>query len=700
MNAGPKQQPEPMLSRRGFFKISAVAGAGLTIGIYLSGCQSSATPTSAPTAMLAPTATLEATSLPEPMAAPEPTVIPEATSLLEPSIYLTIDSQGIVTIRAFRSEMGQGIRTAIAMIVAEELDVDWSAVRVEQSPADPAYGNQVTGGSVSVSNHYSILRQAGGAARQILVAAAAQTWGVEAPSCCTERGEVIHPDGEQRLQYGELVDAAAELPIPAGREVQLKVPQDFRIIGTPIPLYNAPQVVDGSALYASDVRVPNMLYAAVARCPVFGGQLDSFDATPARAVAGVRDVIQIDSGIAVVADNTWAAIQGRAALEITWQEGSYADWDSASIRQQLAENAPQPGQAAADGGALDAAYDIPYLAHATMEPMTCVADVRPDSCEVWAPTQNPQEAKRRARSLTRLPSEAITVHVPLIGGGFGRRLEVDYVEEAVQISQVVGAPVKLVWTREDDIQHDFYHPLSYNFVRAELDGAGRPSAMPRVRSQSITFAIPTGAWRSVENFTEAFARESFLDEIAARSGLDPYELRRELLPERARAVVELAATQAGWGSPLPGGRGRGIAYFATFGVTHVAQVAEVSVAQDGTVRVHRVVCAVDCGTVINPDTVEAQMEGGIVFGLTAALKAGIIIENGRTQQSNFHDYQLLHMDEMPVVEVHIVPSNEQPTGIGEMGVPPIAPAVANAVFAATGKRIRHLPIRPQDLREG
>jgi len=689
MNAGPKQQPEPVLSRREFLKISVVAGAGLTIGIYLSGCQSSPTPTPAPTATLVPTATLEATSLPEPTAVPEPTVILEATDLLEPSIYLTLDSQGIATVRAFRSEMGQGIRTAIAMIVAEELDVDWSAVRVEQSPTDPAYGNQVTGGSVSISNHYSILRQAGGAARQILVAAAAQTWGVEAPSCRTERGEVIHPDGEQRLLYGELVDAAAELPIPTGREVQLKEPRDFRIIGMPILLYDAPQVVDGSALYASDVRVPNMLYATVARCPVFGGQLDSFDAALARAVAGVRDVIQIDSGIAVIADNTWAAIQGRAALEITWQEGRYADWDSASIRQQLAENAPQPGQAAADGGALDAAYDIPYLAHA----------VRADSCEVWAPTQNPQEAKRRVRSLTRLPSESITVHVPLIGGGFGRRLEVDYVEEAVQISQAVGAPVKLVWTREDDIQHDFYHPLSYTYVRAELDGAGRPSAMPRVRSQPMTFAIPTGAWRSVENFTEAFAREGFLDEIAARSGLDPYELRRELLPERARAVVELAATQAGWGSPLPDGWGRGIAYFATFGVTHVAQIAEVSVAQDGTVRVHRVVCAVDCGTVINPDTVKAQMEGGIVFGLTAALKAGITIEKGRAQQSNFHDYPLLPMDEMPVVEVHIVPSNERPTGIGEMGVPPIAPAVANAVFAATGKRIRHLPIRPQDLLE-
>jgi isoquinoline 1-oxidoreductase beta subunit len=693
MNTEHKQPSEPTLSRREFLKVSVAAGAGLTIGIYLSGCQGSPTPPPTPTATLAPT------TLPESTATPEPTTTPEAAGPLEPNIYLTIDNRGIVTIRAFRSEMGQGIRTAIAMVVAEELDVDWSDVRVEQSPTDSAYGNQVTGGSASVSDHYSILRQAGGVARQMLVAAAASRWEVEVASCRTEGGEVIHPDGEQRLSYGELVDAAAQLPIPTRREVQLKEPQDFRIIGTPLPLYDAPQMVDGSAIYGSDVSVPDMLVAAVARCPEFGGQVSSFDATSARAVAGVRDVIQIDSGIAVVADHTWAAIQGRAALEITWQEGKLADWNSASIRQQLTEKAPQPGEAAADGGAaLDAAYDIPYLAHATMEPMTCVADVRADRCEVWAPTQNPQEAKRRARSLTRLPQEAVTVHVPLIGGGFGRRLEVDYVEEAVQISQAVGVPIKLVWTREDDLQHDFYHPLSYNYVRAELDASGRPSALPRVRSQATQAGIPTGAWRSVENFTEAFARESFLDEIAAQSGLDPYELRRELLPERARAVVELAATQAGWGSPLSEGWGRGIAYYATFGVTHVAQVAEVSVTPDGVVRVHRVVCAVDCGAVVNPDTVEAQMEGGIVFGLTAALKAGITIEKGRAQQSNFHDYSLLRMDEMPVVEVHIVPSDERPTGIGEMGVPPIAPAVANAIFAATGKRVRRLPIRAEDLR--
>jgi isoquinoline 1-oxidoreductase beta subunit len=584
--------------------------------------------------------------------------------------------------------MGQGIRTAIAMILAEELDADWSAVRIEQSPTDAAYGNQVTGGSASVSDHYTALRRAGASARHMLITAAALRWDVEMDSCRTESGWVIHPDGDQRLAYGDLVAAAAELPLPRRSEVQLKDPQDFALIGTTRPLYDAARMVAGGALYGSDLQVPGMLYATVARCPVFGGRVASFDPSQARAVTGVRDIVQIDSGIAVVADNTWAAIQGRAALEVTWEEGRYAGRSSATIRQQLAERAPQPGDAAAD-----AVYDIPYLAHATMEPMTCLADVRADSCEVWAPSQNPQEAKRRVRSLTRLPAEAITVHVPLLGGGFGRRHGADFVEEAVQISQAIGAPIKLVWTRDDDIQHDLYHPLSYNYVSARLDESGQPTRLPRVRSFPMQTGVPTGYWRSVENFTEAFARESFLDEVAAEEGLDPYELRRALVPDRGRTVVDLAATQAGWGNPLPEGWGRGIAYWATFGVTHVAQVAEVSVTAEADIRVHRVVCAVDCGTVINPDTVAAQMEGGIVFGLTAALKAAITIENGRVQQSNFHDYPLLRIDEMPVVEVHIVPSQERPSGIGEMGVPPIAPAVANALFAATGQRIRQLPIR-------
>ena len=680
------------LSRRDFLKVSVAGGVGLTVAVSLAGCDTQPAPTAGPL----PSSTAVPTPLASPTAAdtPSPTATPEPAAW-EPNIYLTVDPAGMVTIRAFRSEMGQGIRTAIAMIVAEELDAAWEQVRIVQVGAAPAYGDQVTGGSVSVSSHYERLRQAGAMARDVLVSAAAHTWDVDKAACRTEGGEVIHPDGEQRLAYGALVDVAAGLPLPSPGDVQVKDPADFRVIGTPRGLYDAPDMVTGRPLYTSDLSLPGMVHAVVARCPVFEGQAAGVDDAAARAVPGVRDVVPISSGIAVVADSTWAALRGRAALDITWNEGRNADLSSEATRLLLADLAPQPGSAGA--GSMDAVYEIPYLAHATMEPMVCLADVREGRCEVWAPSQAPQAAKQQAMSASRRDTGEVVVHVPVMGGGFGRRHVPDFVAEAVEVSRAVGAPVRLIWTREDDLQHDRYHPISCTYIKATLDASGPPSAMPRPQPFPMAVGVPTGYWRSVEQFDQAFARESFLDEIAAAGGLDPVELRLSLLTGRGRAVVELAAQKAGWGTALPEGWGRGIAYWPTFGATHVAQVVDLSVAGDGTLRARRVVCAVDCGTVINPDTVVAQMEGGIVFGLTAALKARITVDNGRVQQSNFHDYPLLTMAETPQIEVYLVDSTERPSGVGEMGVPPVAPAVANAVFAATGKRVRHIPILAADL---
>ena len=670
-----KQEQQPALgmplSRRGFFRISAAAGVGLVIGIYLPGRQPAHT-------------------------------LAQAATKVTPNIYVTLDPSGTVTVNAFRVEMGQGIRTALAMILAEELDVPWEQVRIAQVGADRAYGDQVTGGSVSVSGSYTTLRRAGAAARQLLITAAAQQWQVEAAACNTDAGWVIHPDRTQRLAYGDLLATAATLSPPKAADVPLKDPSQFKLIGTPRTLYDAPQMVTGSAIYTSDVRLPDMLYAAMARSPTPEGKVARFDATKTKTIPGVRDVIEIDSGLAVVAENTWAALRGRDALKITWDEGRYATWSSASIRDIALKLAPALGQTKPKAGetVLEAGYDLPYLAHATMEPRTCVVDLQADRCEVWAPVQDPQQAKSLAQRISGLPAEAVIVHVPLLGGGFGRGHHVEFVGEAVQIAKAVGAPIQLVWSRTDDLQHDFYHPLSYTYVQTRLDATGKPPAMPSVRSYPVELGIPTGPWRGVENVTAAFARESFIDEIAATNKIDPYELRLALVKGAGRQVIELAATKADWGKALPAGWGRGLAYYATFNVTHVAQVAEVEVAKDGVVRVHRVVCAVDCGTVINPDTVVAQMEGGIVYGLTAALKAQITIKAGQVEQQNFDDYPLLAIDEMPAVEVHIVPgAGRAPTGIGEMGVAPIAPAVANAIFAATGIRVRHLPLLPADLRQ-
>jgi isoquinoline 1-oxidoreductase beta subunit len=678
------------ISRREFLKVSTAAGTGLLISVYLSGCKSEATPTPPSAAVAEPTALPpnKPTALPtsEPSALPAATAVPEPTAWFEPNMYVQIDNMDQVTITASRMEMGQGVRTALAMILAEELEADWSSIQVTTAQADGKYGRQLTGGSQSIEQLFIPLRQAGAVAREMLLAAAAQIWGVEPGDCSAENGVAHHLESGRQLTYGELVETAATLPVPRTSDIPLKDPKDFRLIGTPKGQIDESRFVDGSAIYGTDVRLPDMRYAVIARPPVISGRVESFDASAALAISGVRDVLELDGGVAVVADNTWAAIQGRKALTITWDDGRLAETSSEDTRQRQV-GAVQSDLTTVEAERLTAVYEMPYLAHAAMEPLNCTADVRTDSCVIWVPTQNPRDAKNRAIAITRLPSDAVTVNVTMIGGGFGRRLEVDYVDEAVGLSQAVNAPVQVVWTREDDMRHDYYHPLTIIGCR-ERPNLPDPAS---IRLYPASGDVHTGNWRAVTNIPDAFGHECFVDELAAAQGRDPYELRRELLPERERAVLDLAADKAGWGMPLPEGQGRGIAFHSTWGLTHVAQVAEVSVADDGAIRVQRIVCAIDCGIVVNPDMVAAQMEGGIVFGLSA-LKGEIVVENGRVRQSNFHDYPILRLDEMPQIEVYIVPSNEMPQGVGEMGTPPVLPAVANAVFAATGKRIRRLPL--------
>jgi isoquinoline 1-oxidoreductase subunit beta len=659
------------LTRRDFIKLVGAAGGGLVLAVYLDACASD-TPVPVP-----PTVT--------PLS---PTSTPEPPVEWAPNLYLKMDQQGILTIYAFRSEMGQGIRTAIAMLIAEELDADWNAVRIEQAMTDSRYGDQLTGGSVSISSSYSRLRLAGAAVRQMLIEAAVGAWDVDAAQCKTEAGFVLHPDGQQKISYGDLVEAASKLKLP--QEVHIKDKPQFKIVGTGKGHWDAPQIVSGKAIYGIDVRLPNMLFAVIARCPIFGGTLVNYDDSAAKTVPGVKQILALEDQIAVVAENTWAAIQGRQALKVNWDGGKNKDESSADYRDVaikfLTRSALKPNT-------LEALYEIPYEAHATMEPMNCTAYLHDGICELWVPTQSPQDVQRAAASITNLLGSKVIVNVTLIGGGFGRRLQTDYAQEAVRVAMAVNAPVQVIWTREDDLQHDFYHPMSVQLIRYAMDGVTLPNP------QSMGgFVVPTGAWRSVENFPQAYSTQSFIDELAYELKRDPLDLRLELYSDRAAGVIQLAAEKADWGKPLPQGWGRGLAYHATFGVTHVAYVAEVSVDQGGKVRVQRVVAAVDCGPVVNPDNVAAQIEGGIAFGLTATLKAQATLKEGRIQQSNFHDYPILQMDEMPVVEVHIVESDSTPSGMGEMGVPPIAPAVANAVFAATGKRIRHIPIMPEDLK--
>lgn len=642
-------------------------------------------------------------------------------------MHIRIDTEGVVTLIIHRSEMGQGVRTSLAMILAEELEADWSTVRIEQMDASKGV-NQITSGSGSILINYDRLRELASVARRILVEAAAQFWGVTPEECKAENGEVVRMASGERVGYGQLVAIANTLDSKPRPE--LKDPKDFKLIGTSLQRVDDPDIVTGRAIYGLDVRVPNMLYAVVARPPVLRGELLEYDSTQAESEAGVRAVVEIPGGVAVIAENTWAAIQGRAALKLTWEDGENASLSSEAIRQQLVDkmDAAIAEEKATPLKTIEAVYETPYLAHAAMEPVNCVADVRADVCELWIPTQNPQAVQEFVEARLGLPT---IVHVTLLGGGFGRKLEVDYALEAVEVSKAFGGPVQVVWTREDDIQYDFYRQVTYHWMKAGWDNDGKLGlwrhylagqgisgvayqAGTEVLNEDIAvlydfdgristsylvnLPVRTGPWRGVVSATNAFANECFFDEVAAALGRDPFELRMSSLRKNdlLRAALELAVEKSDWDSPLDEGHGRGIACHKTYGQTSVAMVAEVSV-KDGGVHVHKVTCAISCGQVIHPDMVIQQMEGSIAFGLTSLLKGEITYKDGRVQQGNFHDYPLLQMSEMPEVEVYMVEDSRPPQGLGEMGVPPIVPAVVNAIFNATGIRIRRTPIRPGDL---
>ncbi len=669
-----------------------------------------------------------------------------------PNAFLRIGTDGTITVLLAHSEMGQSVWTTLPMLIAEELDADWSKIKVEHAPAAPAYthtayGIQMTGGSSTTWSEFDRYRQAGALTRALLVNAAAAQWNVAPASCKTENGMVI--SGDRRASYGELAEAAAKLTPPAS--VALKPPQEWKIIGKATKRLDSPEKIDGSAKFGQDVHFPGLLTAVVARPPVFGARVKSFDATAATKVRGVQKVVQVPSGVAVVAENFWAAKQGRDALKVDWDLGSSAGFDSATQLAEYRRLAQSEGMEAARAGDSKAAlakaakrveveYNAPYLAHAPMEPLNCTVRINADGCEVWTGTQMQTVDQQNVAKILGIKPEQVSIHTVFLGGGFGRRANPhsDFVSEATHIAKAVDAPVKTVWTREDDIKGGYYRPAFLHQARVGLGADGMPTSWEhvcvgqsiiagtpfegflikngidatsvegvadspylknipnhRVGLHSPKLDVPVLWWRSVGHSHSAFVMESLVDELAHTAGKDPLEYRRALLKGHPRhlTALNLAAEKAGWGQPLPKGVYRGVAVHESFG-SYVAQVAEVSVDQ-GTVKVHRVVCAIDCGLAVNPESLVAQVESAVAFGLGAALQSEIAFKDGKVQQSNFHDYQVLRMNQMPKVEVHIVPSTEKMGGAGEPGVPPVAPAVANAVFAATGKRIRRLPIGDQ-----
>jgi isoquinoline 1-oxidoreductase subunit beta len=706
------------LSRREFVATAVSAGAGLVVGFYLPHGRSN-----------------------------------KSNRSFSPNAYLRITPDNKITIVVARSEMGQGVRTALPMILAEELEADWKQIEIEQAGASTLYGDQTTGGSASVRTTWDPMRKAGAAAREMLISAAALTWGVSRSSCSAQNGIVTHAASNRRLSYGDLADKAATLPIPS--DVTLKQPKDYKIVGQRLPRVDTPAKVKGEAGFGIDFRMPGMKFAVLSRCPTIGGKLVSFDDKESKKNSGVSYVGKIsDAAVAVVADSVWGAMEGRSLLNVNWDEGPNRDLNTAAVMESLKQTASKKGAtlysvgdvAKAKGRRVTAEYRLPFMAHAPMEPGNCTANYSATGCELWAPTQVPQDCRDSVAQAVGLDPDQVKVNVTLMGGGFGRRLEHDYAVEAALVSKAIfdskiGGPVKVIWTREDDMRFSTYRPASLHQLSAVLDGAGWPVAFThRIIAPSISgqkgqpvpggvdpdlpdeaafvyglenvsiesviaeTAVPLGWMRSVYALQVGFASESFIDELAAAAGKDPLEYRLHMLAKdqdipyftttwhtaRMRGVLQLAADKAGWKNPLPAGRYRGIACFACFS-SYMAEVVEISM-ENGTPRVHRVVAAVDCGQVVNPSILEQQIPGGIVYALSNALRAKITIEKGRVVQGNFDDYAPLRMEEVPVVEVYAVPSAEVPTGIGEPSVPPLAPALCNAIYAATKKRVRSLPI--------
>ncbi|MFM0700695.1 xanthine dehydrogenase family protein molybdopterin-binding subunit [Paraburkholderia sediminicola] len=665
-----------------------------------------------------------------------------------PNAFVRIDRDGTITLIMPAAEMGQGIFTGLSMVIAEELEVRLDQIRLEPAPSDSArftnqrMGKQITAGSASMRGFWDPLRRAGAVARTLLVEAAARTWHVAPDSCRAVAGVVTHPSSGRQLAYGELVEKATRLPQPDPRTVKLKDVSDFKLVGTPAPRLDLHDKVNGRAGFGIDVQLPGLKVAAVAASPVLGGTVASLNERLALGVKGVRQVVRLESVVAVVADHTGAARKGLAALAVQWNDGVNGHVDSAELVRQLDLASQHPGAVARNDGdadaalasaarRLDAVYQVPFLAHATMEPLNCTVHLQADRCDIWIGTQAPARTQEEAAKAAGLPKERVVVHNLLMGGGFGRRAVADNVTQAVQIARHVDGPLKVIWSREEDIQHDYFRPYYFDRIAAGLDSSGKPVAwthrfagaslvalepaylkggvdrgavegaatlpysLPNLRVEFIVTQPPgvqTAFWRGVGPAHNVFVVESFMDELAAAAKQDPLQYRLALLGDapRARAVLELAAKQGHWGAPLPTRWGRGIAVQSAFG-GYAAQVAEVEVAEDGTLTVHRIVCAVDCGLVVNPDIVDAQVQGAVIYGLTAALYGEITFKDGRVEQGNFNDYRPLRIHEIPKIEVYRVAQGEAPGGAGEVGTPGVAPAIANAVWMATGKRLRKLP---------